>query len=67
MVNGVSREVPRDSIHHDTPSDFPHIVPVTAVAAHVDPAVVVELMGSVEEVLYAMLTTSHSNSHSHTC
>ena len=38
---------------------------VTAVAANVDPAIAVELDASLEEVLVAMLTRSHSNSHSH--
>ena len=33
MVNGVTwpLDLPRDSIHHDTPSAFPHIVPGYAV------------------------------------
>ena len=35
---------------------------LTAVASNVDPAVAVELLASVEAVLAAMLTNSHSNS-----
>ena len=38
---------------------------VTAKADNVDAAVAVELDASVEEVLAAMLTCGHSNSHSH--
>ena len=42
-------------LHYDT---------VTALAVHGDPDVAVELIASVEAVLAAMLTRSHSNSHS---